>query len=61
MIRFMQTKWHLLLSMVCWFVMGCDEDTKATVLTGVESGLQTIVASLLTAAFQTINTGATGT
>lgn len=60
MFRLMQTKWHLLLSMVCWFIMGCDESTKATVLTGVESGLQTIVTSLLTAAFQTINTGTTG-
>ncbi len=57
----MHRKWYFVLSMVCWFIVGCDETTKATVVTGVESGMQTILSSLLTAAFQTINTGTTGT
>ncbi len=52
---FIHRKATILIGMLCWFIIGCDESTRQTVISGLESGTQTIVASLLSAAFQSIN------
>ncbi len=52
---FIYGKAWLLIGMVCWFIVGCDENTRQTVITGLESGTQTIVTALLSAAFQNVN------
>ncbi len=52
---FLYKKTTILIGALCWFIIGCDESTRQTVISGLESGTQTIVASLLSAAFQNLN------
>jgi len=40
-------------------LMGCDESVQDTVIGGLEQSAQTLIAALITAAFQTLETGGT--